>query len=46
VTSAVMYFYWHARERFGNYGPSCPNGYKATEGGDCLPAGHATYPLA
>lgn len=46
VTSAVMYFYWHGRERFGNYGPTCPNGYKATEGGDCLPTGQPTYTLA
>ena len=46
VTSAVMYVYWHSRERFGNYGPTCPNGYKATEGGDCVPVGQATYSLS
>jgi hypothetical protein len=46
VTSVVMYVYWHSRERFGNYGPTCPNGYKATEGGDCVPAGQATYSLS
>lgn len=46
VTSVVMYLYWNGRERFGNYGPTCPNGYKATEGGDCVAAGHATYALA
>ena len=46
VTSVVMYFYWNARERFGNYGPKCPNGYKATDSGDCLPTGGPTYSLA
>ena len=52
VTSCVMRFYWHNIrgyvERFGNYGPTCPNGYVpgTNQGGkpDCVPVGHATYP--
>jgi hypothetical protein len=43
TASLVMKMYWRAREHFGNYGPTCPNGYKMTEGGDCLPVGQATY---
>jgi len=43
TASLAMKVYWGARERFGNYGPTCPNGYKLTEGGDCLPVGQATY---
>lgn len=48
VASLVMNFYWtHKNEFFGNYGPTCPNGYLpgTNQGGkpDCLPAGHATY---
>ena len=48
VTSFVMYYYWHIiREKFGNYGPTCPNGYVpgAAQGGqaDCVPTGHVTY---
>jgi hypothetical protein len=52
VTSLVMHFYWHNIkgyvEKFGNYGATCPNGYKmgANQAGqpDCVPTGHATYP--
>lgn len=33
-------------EGFGNYGPTCPNGYSMTASGDCVPTGHATYDLA
>ena len=48
VTSFVMNFYWtKIRERFGNYGPPCPNGYAVgtNQGGqpDCLPVGRATF---
>jgi hypothetical protein len=49
VTSLVMSYYWTGRiELFGNYGPTCPNGYVpgVNQGGkpDCVPAGRATYP--
>ena len=51
VTSIVMRFYWHNIkgyvEKFGNYGPTCPNGYApgTNQGGmpDCVPVGHATF---
>jgi hypothetical protein len=43
AASAVMTLYWRMREGFGNYGPTCPNGYTKTEGGDCVPSGHQTY---
>lgn len=43
VTSCVMRAYWGMRERFGNYGPSCPNGYRMTENEGCIPTGHMTY---
>lgn len=50
VTSVVMRFYWHnikGYEPFGNYGPTCPNGYVpgANQAGkpDCVPTGHATF---
>lgn len=48
VTSFVMNFYWtKIRERFGNYGPTCPNGYAPgpNQAGqpDCLPVGRATF---
>ena len=44
----VMKFYWKVlREQFGNYGPTCPNGYVlGTNQGketDCVPIGHPTY---
>lgn len=52
VTSLVMRYYWvnikGYIEKFGNYGPSCPNGYApgVNQGGlpDCIPTGHPTYP--
>ena len=52
VTSFVMKYYWTTIkgfvERFGNYGPTCPNGYapgvSQTGVPDCVPTGHATYP--
>jgi hypothetical protein len=48
VTSFVMNFYWtKIRERFGNYGASCPNGHAVgiNQGGqpDCVPVGRATF---
>lgn len=43
TASLVMTVYWRWRESFGNYGPTCPNGYQMTEGGDCIATGHATY---
>jgi len=51
VTSLVMRFYWHnirgVMERFGNYGPTCPNGHVpgVNQGGkpDCVPVGRATF---
>ena len=45
TASAVMMVYWRWREGFGNYGPTCPNGYSMTEGGECVPTGHQTYAL-
>lgn len=48
VTSVVMRFYWvnikGYVETFGNFGPTCPNGYIMQADQTCLPAGHATYP--
>lgn len=52
VTSLVMKYYWTTIkgfvERFGNYGPTCPNGYvpgiSQSGAPDCVPSGHATYP--
>ena len=51
TTSVVMHVYWHKLrhflESFGNYGPTCPNGYVVgtNQGGqpDCVPIGHATF---
>jgi hypothetical protein len=43
TASIVMTIYWRWREGFSNYGPTCPNGYHMTEGGDCIATGHATY---
>jgi len=51
VVSLVMGYYWGTIrgfvEKFGNYGPSCPNGYVpgVSQSGvpDCVPAGHPTY---
>ena len=44
----VMRFYWKVlREQFGNYGPTCPNGYVVGQNQgnepDCVPVGHPTY---
>ncbi len=43
TASFAMKLYWGAWERFGNYGPTCPNGYKMTEDEGCIPVGQATY---
>jgi hypothetical protein len=43
VASFVMRLYWGVREGFGNFGPTCPNGYRKTEDGGCVPTGHQTY---
>lgn len=43
VASLAMKVYWGAWEHFGNYGPTCPNGYRMTEDEGCVPVGHATY---
>lgn len=43
TASVVMSIYWSYREKFGNFGPICPNGFRPTEDGGCVPTGHATY---
>ena len=43
TTTAVMSIYWSYRERFGNFGRKCPNGFRMTEDQNCVPTGHATY---
>lgn len=43
TASVVMSIYWSYREHFGNFGPTCPNGFGPTEDGGCVPTGHATY---
>ena len=43
ATGAVMKIYWAGREHFGNYGPTCPNGYRMTEDEGCVAVGQATY---
>lgn len=43
TVTAVMTVYWSYREKFGNYGPTCPNGFRMTEELTCVPTGHATY---
>jgi hypothetical protein len=43
AASLVMGFYWSYRENFGNYGRTCPNGFRMTEDGGCVATGHATY---
>ncbi len=41
--SAVMSIYWSYREKFGNFGPTCPNGFAPTEDGGCVATGRPTY---
>jgi hypothetical protein len=43
TVSAVMTIYWSYREKFGNFGATCPNGYRMMEDKTCVPTGHATY---
>jgi hypothetical protein len=43
AASVVMSIYWSYREKFGNFGPTCPNGFSPAEDGGCVPTGHATY---
>jgi hypothetical protein len=46
VTSLVMRYYWvnikGYLEKFGNFGPVCPNGF-APQGDDCVATGGPTY---
>ncbi len=42
TTSLVMSWYW--REGMGNYGVTCPNGYKMLPDQTCVPVGQSTYP--
>jgi hypothetical protein len=46
VTALVMRYYWvnikGYIEKFGNFGPVCPNGF-VEQGTDCVPVGHPTY---
>ena len=42
VLHMVMKWFW-SRESFGNYGPSCPNGYTMMSDQTCVPTGKATY---
>lgn len=50
VTSVVMRFYWQNIrgyvETFGNFGPTCPNGYAMQPDQTCVAVGHATYPAS
>jgi hypothetical protein len=50
VTGFVMRFYWlnikGYVESFGNFGPTCPNGYAMQPDQTCVPTGHATYPAS
>jgi hypothetical protein len=43
TASLIMGAYWSYREHFGNYGRKCPNGFRMTEDGGCVPVGHSTY---
>jgi hypothetical protein len=45
VSSFVMKMYWSTRENMGNFGAKCPNGFMMTPDENCVPVGHATYPL-
>ena len=42
----MSYYHRHIvfREGFGNYGPTCPNGYTLMPDQTCQPTGHATGP--
>lgn len=43
VTMYVMKWYWGMRENMGNYGVTCPNGYRMLPDQSCVPVGHPTY---
>ena len=43
VASLVMQWYWGMRENMGNYGVTCPNGYKMLPDQTCVPVGGPTY---
>jgi hypothetical protein len=43
AASVVMSIYWSYREKFGNFGRKCPNGFTMTEDGGCVATGRATY---
>lgn len=39
----VMRWYWSMKENMGNYGQTCPNGYKMLADQSCVPVGGPTY---
>lgn len=39
----AMKLYWGMRENMGNYGVTCPNGYKMLPDQTCVPVGGPTY---
>lgn len=39
----AMKMYWGMRENMGNYGATCPNGYKMLPDQSCVPVGGPTY---
>lgn len=39
----AMKWYWNMRENMGNYGVTCPNGYKMLPDQTCVPVGGPTY---
>lgn len=48
VAHVVLKFYHRYiifREGFGNFGPTCPNGYLMDEKQVCRPVGHQTAPV-
>ncbi len=43
VAMYAMKWYWNMRENMGNYGATCPNGYKMLPDQSCVPVGAPTY---
>lgn len=39
----AMKLYWGMKEHMGNYGVTCPNGYRMLPDQTCVPVGQATY---
>jgi hypothetical protein len=39
----AMKWYWGMKENMGNYGATCPNGYKMLPDQSCVPIGAPTY---